>query len=318
MTTAPGRAAPPHHAPFTSEPPPHPAPATSAPPGPPASAKPRATLSRASRAAQPLAVAAAAAAIAAQIVYPLLDGDGLRAATVVAVVAFLTASVAHTAAWFGGRAALTLLAGGLAVGLAAEAVGVATGWPFGRYAYADSLGPKVFGVPLLVPLAWTMMAYPALLAARRLVPRAGWSWPPGARAAGVAIIGGVTLAAWDLFLDPQMVAAGHWAWARPTPSLPGVPMVPLGNTLGWLLVGTALTALLDRLLSRPSAVPIMQPVALPVALPVAAEALPAALLGWTWLGSVLANLAFFGRPAVALLGGAGMALVVAPYLVVLG
>ena len=244
--------------------------------------------------------------IAAQIAYPLLDGDGLRAATVAAVVAFLTASVAHTAAWFGGRAALTLVAGGVALGLAAEALGVATGWPFGRYAYADSLGPKVFGVPLLVPLAWTMMAYPALIAARRLVPRAGRSWPPGARAAGVAIIGGVTLAAWDLFLDPQMVAAGHWAWARPTPSLPGVATVPLGNTAGWLLVGTALTALLDRLLPRPSA------------LPLAAEALPAALLAWTWLGSVLANLAFFGRPAVALLGGAGMALVVAPYLVVLG
>jgi putative membrane protein len=34
---------------------------------------------------------------------------------------------------------------------------------------------------------------------------------------------------------------------------------------------------------------------------------------WTWLGSVVANLAFFGRPWVALLGGAAMGLVVVPY-----
>jgi putative membrane protein len=205
--------------------------------------------------------------------------------------------VLHAGAWSGGRAALALLAGAGALGLVAEAVGVATGLPFGRYAYAGTLGPQVLGVPLLVPLAWVMMAYPALLAARRLV---------GPRRLAVALTGGAVLAAWDLFLDPQMVAAGHWVWTAPAPSLPGVPEVPVGNTAGWLLVGTAMTALLDRLLPRPVAEPA-----------VAAEALPAALLLWTWLGSVVADVAFFGRPEVAILGGAGMAPVAVPYLVVL-
>ena len=45
-----------------------------------------------------------------------------------------------------------------------------------------------------------------------------------------------------------------------------------------------------------------------------AEALPAALLAWTWLGSTLANVAFFGRPWVALYGGLAMGLLVVPYL----
>src|SRR2546423_3261825 len=148
---------------------------------------------------------------------------------------------------------------------------------------------------MLGPLAWTMMAYPALLAARRLAPASAV-----ARRVVIALIGGVTLAAWDLYLDPQMVAAGHWSWAYPAPSLPGVPDVPLTNTAGWLLVGAVMTALLDALL--------------PASPAPAAEALPGALLTWTWLGSLLANVAFFGRPEVGALGGAAMALVVVPYL----
>ena len=81
--------------------------------------------------------------------------------------------MAHASAWLGARSGLALLAAAGGVGLAAEAVGVTTGRPFGHYAYAGTLGPQVLGVPLVVPLAWTMMAYPALLAARRLAPGEG-------------------------------------------------------------------------------------------------------------------------------------------------
>jgi hypothetical protein len=130
------------------------------------------------------------------------------------------------------------------------------------------------------------------------------------------VIGGWTLAAWDLYLDPQMVAAGHWSWAASHPHLPGIPGIPLSNAAGWLLVGTLMTALLDRLLPtapRAAAGPAADPRnhtawARPY------DAVPAALLGWTWLGSALANLAFFDRPWVTLFGGAAMAVTVLPYL----
>ncbi len=52
----------------------------------------------------------------------------------------------------------------------------------------------------------------------------------------VAVTAGAALAAWDVFLDPQMVDAGHWTWADPSPGLPGVAHVPLTNFAGWLLV----------------------------------------------------------------------------------
>ena len=88
-------------------------------------------------------------------------------------------------------------------GLAAEAVGVRTGLPVRRLPYAGTLGPEVLDVPLVVPLAWTMMAYPVLLAARRLTRR----WAP--------LVGGSALAAWDVFLDPQMVGDGPLDLGRP-------------------------------------------------------------------------------------------------------
>jgi uncharacterized membrane protein len=248
-----------------------------------------------------VSLVAAVAVVLAQIAYPLLSGTALTAVTVLTVVLFAGAGVAHAATTAGPVAALRLLLAAGGISLVAEAIGLHTGYPFGRYGYASSLGAVLFGVPLVVLLAWTMMAYPALLSARRLAAVPPRTAPSRALVAG---LGGITLAAWDLFLDPQMVAGGFWTWRYPDPGLPGVPGVPLTNLAGWLLVGTALTAVLDRLL--------------PTATDSAADqVVPAALLTWTWLGSTLANLAFFGRPALAGYGFLALGVTVAPYLAVL-
>ena len=251
-------------------------------------------------------VVLAAAVVLTQISYPLLSGDALRVCTVLAVVLFAAASLTHAAATRGVAAAAVLLAVAGGLGLAAETVGVSTGVPFGEYAYADTLGPKLFGVPVVVPLAWTMMAWPCLLLGRRLAAgRTG-----AVRRVVVAASGGLTLAAWDLYLDPQMVQAGHWVWRFPEPALPGVPGIPLTNYAGWVLVALLMVAALD------ATVPA-GPVDVRDAgrADVRSEAVPAALLAWTWLGSGLANLAFFGRPAVAAYGLVAMGVCTGPYLV---
>jgi putative membrane protein len=236
----------------------------------------------------------AAVTVVVQIAHPLLSGDALRAATVLAVLLFTAASLTHAATTAGPGAAVRLLLVAGGVGLGAEALGVAAGVPFGEYRYSGTLGVQVLGVPLLVPLAWTMMAYPSLLLGRRLaLGRPRWT----AVAAGAA-----TLASWDLFLDPQMVAAGHWTWAHPHPALPGVPGIPLTNYAGWLLVALVLTAALDRVLPPTRT---------------GGSATPALLLGWTWLGSAVGNLVFFDRPAVAGYGVVAMGATVLPYLLAL-
>src|SRR5688572_29819441 len=105
------------------------------------------------------------ALVLAQVAYPLV-GAALRARLVVLVVLLgYAASVGH--AWLsrGRRAAGTLvlvMAGG---GFAVEALGVATGVPFGSYGYGSALGPRPAGVSWVIPLAWTWMAWPAWLAA---------------------------------------------------------------------------------------------------------------------------------------------------------
>jgi putative membrane protein len=240
------------------------------------------------------------ATVAAQIAYPLTDGEPLRLLTIATVVLFAAASVVHAAATRGLAWALALLVLAGGIGLAAEAVGVRTGLPFGDYRYAGSLGPQLLDVPVVVPLAWVMMAYPSLLLGRRLA-RASARRGRRRRTSSVVVVltGGWCLAAWDLFLDPQMVAAGHWVWSDPAPALPGVPGVPIGNFVGWLAVALVMMAVLQVLLPRGGS---------------RSEDVPGALLAWTWAGSVVGNAVFFDRPAVAVWGGVAMGVVVVPYL----
>jgi uncharacterized membrane protein len=227
----------------------------------------------------------ALATIGTQIAYPLVDGAWLRRVTIASVVLFFLASVTHALAHRGLRWALTFVVVTAGGGLLAEAVGVRTGWPFGDYTYSASLGPQVFGVPVVVPMAWTMMAYPMFLAARRLTRR--WT----------AVVGAIGLAGWDVFLDPQMVADGRWHWSDPTPSLPGISTVPVTNLVGWLAVAFVMMLVLCATVPRDRG----------------SETLPAVLLLWTFVGSVVGNVFWFGSHSVAIAGGIAMGIVVLPY-----
>jgi putative membrane protein len=234
----------------------------------------------------------AGAGVLAEIGYPLVHGHARAAVTVSAVLLLCAASVGHAAVTRGRRVAgwlLGVFAGGCG---AVEAVGLATGWPFGRYAYGGMLGPAVAGVPLTVPLAWAMAGWPAYLVAGRLTSH---------RATRV-LVGGWALASWDLFLDPQMVREGYWTWQQPVPALPGVPGVPLSNGAGWLLVAVLAMLALDLLVSGRAGSRS------------GADAIPVMLYLWTYTSSVLAHAVFFGLPGSALWGGVGMGLVVLPLL----
>ena len=112
--------------------------------------------------------------------------------------------------------------------------GLATGFPYGRYAYSAALGPTLLGVPFLVPLAWLMMAWPSWVLADRLTRRVGPRRRHGARVAVAAAV----FAAWDVVLDPQLVQAGYWTLgASRARACPGIATVPLTNLAGWLLAG---------------------------------------------------------------------------------
>jgi putative membrane protein len=224
-----------------------------------------------------------AALILLQIGYPLTAGDTRAGLVVVTVVAGFLFSVGHALATRGVPAAGALVLVAAVGGLLVEALGLHTGLPFGGYAYTAALGPRLLGVPLVVPLAWAWMAWPAWLVAARLVGN------PVLRI-GVA---GWALAAWDLFLDPQMVAAGYWHWDHPRPGIGGAPFT---NYLGWLGVAVVMMALLARL------APVTP----------GADAPMYALYLWTYYSSVFAHAVFLGLPGSAVAGAVGMGLVALP------
>ena len=232
-----------------------------------------------------------AAAIGIQILYPLMPDAWRTQVTVTSVIVFFLAAVADAYRVLGAAGAVVLVAVAGGGGLLAEAIGVATGWPFGHYAYTGTLGPELFGVPIVVPMAWVMMAWPALVVARTLAKQA----------AAVVAVGAVALTTWDVFLDPQMVAAGHWRWFAPDPGLPLVPGIPLTNYAGWLVVSALVLAVLNATLRHPDRT----------------SAPAATLYLWVYFSSVLGHAVFFGLPGSAVTGGLLMGVVAVPFAITL-
>jgi putative membrane protein len=191
-----------------------------------------------------------------------------------AVVAILVS------AWGWGRTSLIALTI-LALGWAVEYLGSRTGVPFGRYHYTDRLQPQLGHVPLLIPAAWLMMLPSAWAVATYI------TGGPGTGRAGIAfvVVSALAFTAWDLFLDPQMVAWRLWVWERP-----GVYFgIPWTNFAGWLLAAGVMTA---------------------VAVPLCPGGLPAAPLAGvyvlTWLLETVGLGVFWQQPGAALCGFLGM------------
>jgi uncharacterized membrane protein len=135
----------------------------------------------------------------------------------------------HAGERLGWKNALLLLAFVFGVSLLFESVGVATGLVYGPYHYTAKLGPKFLGlVPYLIAVAWFMMMYPSFIIAQWLIPSV---WTGAKRLLPVAAIGALIMTAWDVVMDPIMVAANYWVW-----EVQGAFFgVPLQNYWGWWL-----------------------------------------------------------------------------------
>jgi uncharacterized membrane protein len=177
--------------------------------------------------------------------------------------------------------ALRLFLPVLGIAWLAEFAGSRTGFPFGRYSYTTVLQPQLGGVPLLIPLAWLMMLPPSWAVADSIL-RGGKQLPAFAYRIGRAGLAALAFTAWDLFLDPQMVAWGLWRW-------PGGGFyfgIPASNYLGWLFV-----SFLIGLFLIPPGLPILPLLA---------------VYSITWFLSLFGQLFFWGLPGPALCGGLAM------------
>ncbi len=226
--------------------------------------------------------------IVVQVAYPQMPERWTDPLTLVTVVVFLGASLA--AAWnrSGPRFAFALAGLAFAVGYLAEVVGVATGFPFSEYFYTDALQPQLFDVPIVIPLAWAMMAYPAWRVGELL----------GNTPVTRAIFAAAALTAWDVALDPQMVRLGYWEWPNGG-SYDGIPLV---NFLGWMAVGVVLFGWW-ALIGRPRTAPSRWNLT---------DGLGLALYAWTWIGETVAHALFFAGWTVAIASFIAMGALVVP------
>lgn len=136
------------------------------------------------------------------------------------------------------------------LGWTAELLGVHYGIIFGSYAYGDVMGPKIWGVPITIPLFWFMLTYLGYVIANlitndtpdeiqsRTLPHDIWC----------SVASGLVVTAYDLGVDPYLASpeVGAWTWLNvdPTTAYFGVPA---SNFVGWVLVASTITLILRRL-----------------------------------------------------------------------
>src|ERR1700726_166123 len=118
------------------------------------------------------------------------------------------------------------------VGNVFENLGVATGFPFGRYYFTGAMGPKLFQVPILLGLAYVGMGYLSWTLGRVILGNLR-SPLAGARVIALPLVAAFIMVAWDFANDPVWANINRlWVW-RHGGAYFGVPVT---NFLGWYLV----------------------------------------------------------------------------------
>ncbi|MBN1539980.1 MAG: carotenoid biosynthesis protein [Candidatus Thermoplasmatota archaeon] len=101
-----------------------------------------------------------------------------------------------------------------------EALGVWTGAVFGEYEYGPTLGPGLFGVPLVIGFNWVMVVMGAMelsmfiVRDRRICP----------------VIAGALATLFDVVLEPVAIELDYWTWEGGS--------IPVQNYVAWFIIAT--------------------------------------------------------------------------------
>ncbi|MGA1820444.1 MAG: carotenoid biosynthesis protein [Thermoplasmatota archaeon] len=114
--------------------------------------------------------------------------------------------------------------GSYAVTFTIEAVGVWTGAVFGEYEYGATLGPGLFGVPLVIGFNWVIVIMGSTELARMYV-RDRRIYP---------IMAGIIAVVFDIILEPVAMELDYWDWEG------GV--IPIQNYVAWFVIATLMSS----------------------------------------------------------------------------
>ncbi|MFH1560973.1 MAG: carotenoid biosynthesis protein [Patescibacteria group bacterium] len=132
------------------------------------------------------------------------------------------------------------------LGLLFEIVGVRSGVVFGgHYAYQrEQFDFFFFGVPLLVPVFWSVFIYIGYSLTTSFLTYLGKD-KPSLRGGNLlllpllVILDGLVVVTIDLFMDPVMVYQKKWLWEEG-----GLYFgIPMGNFIGWFMVTVLVTGI---------------------------------------------------------------------------
>jgi putative membrane protein len=117
----------------------------------------------------------------------------------------------------------------IVAGIVLEWIGVHKQWLFGNYAYGESLGLKLFDIPLTIGINWFLLVYAAGVTMqrsrlKRMLPR--------------VIVGALLLVLLDLLIEPVAVRFDYWHWVDNT--------IPLKNYYCWFLVSAAMLLVFEK------------------------------------------------------------------------
>nr|WP_314547385.1 carotenoid biosynthesis protein [uncultured Massilia sp.] len=154
----------------------------------------------------------------------------------------------------GSRAALALVLIAMSIGWLAEQLGATLGWFFGDYHYTAVLGPRLFAVPVVIPMMWFALSYCGYVIANLIVWQAPDA-PEGSRGMTVlmALVGAMVVTCYDLGVDPYMVyVLKAWIMARTDGWWFGET---IEGFAGWMIVSFAIGLAFRLVLRRRPAAP---------------------------------------------------------------
>jgi uncharacterized membrane protein len=146
-------------------------------------------------------------------VFHILPGN-LPIAGVMAihVLPLLVFALIHGAMSYGLRGILIFFGICLVIGNVFENLGVATGFPFGRYYFTAAMGPKLFHVPILIGLAYIGMGYLSWVIGRVILGDLRSSLA-GTRVITLPLLAALIMVAWDFANDPVWAHLDRlWVW----------------------------------------------------------------------------------------------------------
>ena len=105
------------------------------------------------------------------------------------------------------------------IGFIAEQIGVHTGYIFGNYSYGNSLGFRVYQVPLIIGVNWAILSFGAWHLSEYFTVNKRYR----------LLIGSFFMVLFDLVMEPTAIALNYWNWT--------LGEIPLYNYISWFLIG---------------------------------------------------------------------------------